>query len=124
MEREVTSLEDLAKIVRNAPEFKHWEVYWDGMVAYRPPMEEISSEALEAEYEGNKVCIEWMWCGKLEDGKGFRDKFLRSINGLKRGKLEQGYTLYHPMFHDFMENPEIIEMALVAREKYLSQMKT
>ncbi|GEM_PF-6679325 len=124
MKPEKTSLGDLAEIVRNAPEFKHREVYFDGMVAYREPMGETSSEALEAEYEGNRVSIEWIWFWKLEDGKGFRDEFLRSIWGFKRGKLEWGYTLYHPMFRNFMENPELIEIASIAREKYLSQKKT
>ena len=110
MEQRETSLEDLAEIIHNAPEFKLDRFHSNGS-----RLGEVSFETLKANYDGNEVSIYWQWSGKLEDFEGFRNEGLHSISGSKKGKTESTYMFYEPPVSD---------IALIARGRYLSQIKT
>ena len=114
MEQEVTSFKDLGEIIRNAPEFK-----LDRFHTTETRLGELSIESLKAEYGGNKEIIDWLSVGRFEGWKGFRDEFLHGISGLKEGKIKSDYHYHDPT----SEIQEMRKIALVARKKYLSQMK-
>jgi len=119
MEQEVTSFEDLGEMVRNAPEFKYIPTY-----SPHSRIGEVSTETLKAEYGGGIVGIQWQWPGKFDERKGFRDECLNCVFGHAKGKLGVGLLFYHHNNCDYRDDSKIREMASIARQRYLSQIKT
>ena len=129
-----TSLKDLEKIAREAPKFEYEASRAEDHGGYPSryfASGPVSREALTAEYGKNGINISWQWGGYYGEGKGFREDLLWTVDGYKKGK--DGIEFFYRRNYCYQCNypPEdrkrkkindkLQKIALIAREKYLSQ---
>ncbi|MBU1129207.1 MAG: hypothetical protein KJ949_01085 [Nanoarchaeota archaeon] len=118
--RKQTTLWDLRGIVKSASRIEYYKHFSKNGPYGCPDEIGYSSECLEIQDNKNFVRIQWQWRGELKEEFLLKDRYLNVIEGIKKRKFYSKSYFYHKERPN-EDNTLLIEIASIAREKYLAQ---